>query len=136
MNITADANVLFSTILREGLARKVWFNTIVVLYAPAYLLAEFQKYDGFLRKKFSGNSAEFDSLVEKILGQVTFVSDADLIPYLPAASSLILDSKDWLYLACALKENTIIWSQDRGFQIQTRVPVKTTAELARTLGTL
>ncbi len=64
------------------------------------------------------------------------VSDEELMPYLPAAASLSTDSKDWMYLACALKEDSILWSQDKEFKRQTRVPVKTTEELAREAGKL
>ena len=77
---------------------------------------------------------EFDTILEKLRAELIVVADFELQPYLPAATSLAQDSKDWLYLACALKENTLIWSQDKGFKSQTRVPVKNTAELAQELG--
>ncbi len=64
------------------------------------------------------------------------ISDSDLAPYLPAASTLSQDSKDWLYLACALYANAAIWSQDKDFQGQTRVEIKTTIQLANEIGPL
>lgn len=129
MKVTVDANIFFSALLRKSTTRKIWFNPEIQLYAPGFLLQEFRKHEKFLNSKYSGTGEEFSELSEKLLAQIIFVSDSELKPFLPAAAFLIKDEKDWLYLACALKENTIIWSNDKGFQKQARVKVKTTAEM-------
>jgi predicted nucleic acid-binding protein len=79
---------------------------------------------------------EFNQLLELTTSQLILVSDAELKPYLPAAASLINDSKDWLYLACALKENAILWSNDKEFKKQTRIKTKTTEEMMKETGQL
>lgn len=136
MKVTVDANVLFSALLKKGATRKLWFDPEMKLYAPEVLLDEFKKYSGFLQKKFNGTEEEFRQLSEKLLVQVRFVADNQLKPFLPAAAFLLDDEKDWLYLACALKEDTIIWSNDSGFKRQARVKVKTTTELMKETGLL
>lgn len=136
MRATIDANVLFSALIRKGLTRKIWFGPELSLYAPQFLLVEFHKYGSFLQKKFRGSGEDFKLLSQKLLSQVKFVPDQELKPFLPAAASLIKDSKDWLYLACALKEDTVIWSNDKGFKKQNRVKTFSTAEMREETGTL
>ncbi len=136
MKATVDANILFSALLKKSLTRRIWFVPEIRLFAPRFLLKEFQKYASYLENKYHGNTAEFQSLCEKLLEQVVFVEDGELKPYLPAAASLSKDPKDWLYLACALKENTIIWSDDKEFKKQARVETKTTKEMKEEIGML
>ncbi len=134
MKLTVDANILFSALLKDGVTRKIWFDPQIELYAPKYLLAEFEKYELFLLKKFRGSKKEFELFSEKLVLQVYFLEDNDLKPYLPAAASLSKDPKDWLYLACALKQNTDIWSNDKEFKKQNRINTKTTSELFEEVG--
>jgi predicted nucleic acid-binding protein len=57
-----------------------------------------------------------------------------LRPYIPDASELSEDPDDWLYLACALRENAAIWTHDKDFSGQLRVRILSTKELAEELG--
>jgi len=136
MKITADANILFAALLRKSATRRIWFNPAMELYAPKFLLLELAKYSNYLCRKSAACSADFQTLEEKLLSQVYFVEDCELKPYLPAASSLSKDKKDWLYLACALKEDTAIWSDDSEFKKQNRVKAMTTKEVIDAFGAL
>ncbi len=136
MRATVDANILFSALLKKGITRKIWFGPEIELYAPKFLLVEFKKYSGFLQKKFSGTAEDFYSLTQKLLSQVNFIPDEQLKPFLPAAAYLSKDPKDWLYIACALKENTTIWSNDRDFKKQDRIKAFTTTEMKNEFGML
>lgn len=134
MKLVADANVLFSALLKKGLSRRLWFHPEVQLFAPAFLARETAGKRRELLKKYGGSAEEFDRLLFLLLRQVSLVSDDELAPYLPAAASLSSDSKDWLCLACALRCDSAIWTHDKEFQKQSRVGVLTTAELAVRLG--
>ena len=136
MKATVDANILFSALLKEGITRRIWFVPEAELYAPEFMLVEFHKYKNFLQKKFRDSEEEFESISKKLLLQIRFVKDDSLKPYLPAVASLINDPKDWLYLACALKEDTAMWSNDKGFKKQARVKVFNTEEMKKEFGTL
>jgi len=136
MKIVADANILFSCLLKAGLTRRLWFHPELELIAPAFIVKEFLKYRNELLKKYSGSEEEFEKLLSRILAQMKMVDEEDLRPYLPAAASLSSDAKDWLYLACALRENAQIWSHDKGFKKQIRIIIKGTEELAGEMGLL
>jgi len=136
MKATVDANILFACLIQEGQTRKLWFNPELRLFAPEFIVAEFLKYRKTIERKYGGKPQDFRKLMATVLEQVELVPDAELKPYLPAAASLTKDEKDWLYFACALKENTIIWSNDKEFRKQHRIKAKTTAEMAIEIGTL
>ena len=131
MKVTIDANVLFSALIKQGITRKILFNPELGLYSPSFLFIEIDKYKPLLLKKFSGKEEEFEGLMQKIVSQIQIIPDQELKPFLYAAKSLSKDEKDWLYLACALKEDTIIWSNDKDFKKQNKVKVFSTNELLK-----
>ncbi len=136
MKVAVDANILFSCLIKGGLTRKIWLSPVLVLYSPAFILQELEKYRPLLLKKYGGPEEEFIILMDKLLRVVRFVPDSELVAFIPAASTLMADKKDIFYLACALKEGTVLWSNDKGFKHQKRVPAFTTEEMARESGHL
>ncbi len=136
MKVVADANVLFASLLKDSLSRKIWFSEKISLCSPAFVVREVLKHKQEMREKYGGSEEEFNLLLQKILERLILVPDGELTPYLPAASSLTTDQDDWLYLACALKEDALIWSEDKEFKKQKRVAVKTASELGKETGLL
>ncbi len=136
MKVTVDANILFACLIKESFTRKLWFDADLQLFAPRTIIAEFLKYQETIKKKYGDNQLDFDRLLDTVIAQLRLVPDSELKPFVPAAASLLNDEKDWLYLACALKENTIIWSNDAGFKEQSRIEVRTTAEMMKQAGLL
>lgn len=115
MRIVPSAEIVLTAARHAGL----WFHPQVRLCLPESIVSGF--------KTTAGNG--------KILSQVKIVSDELLLPYLPAAASLSSETEEWLYLACALKENALIWSET-GFEGQNRVKTTTTKELETEIGRL
>jgi predicted nucleic acid-binding protein len=136
MKVTVDANALFASLIRDSTARQLFFNPALALYAPEFLIDELVRHIMEVQEKSGLRDEELSHLVAKAFAQVTFVSDKELKPFLPAAASLIKDSKDWLYLACALREDTAMWSNDNHFTSQRRVKVLTTKALLAMVGSL
>jgi predicted nucleic acid-binding protein len=136
MKITVDANMLFACLIKDSTTRKLFFNPALSLFAPEFIVDEFARHLAEVRKKSGLNNEEFYRLVDKILGQLILVPDKNLRPFLLAAASLVDDSKDWLYISCALYENTLIWSHDLDFSTQKRIRIISTKELIGLLGKL
>ena len=136
MRVTVDANILFACLIKDSATRKLFFNPALFLFAPEFTVDEFVLHIKEIEGKSGLEEDELYKLVDKVLSQLTLVSDKDLKPFLPAAASLVDDSKDWLYISCALRENTIIWSHDSDFGMQKRVKVITTKELVNMVGSL
>ncbi len=136
MKITVDANILFACLIKDSTTRELFFNPALSLFAPEFIVDEFARHLVEVRKKSGLSGEELYRLVDKVLGQVALVPDKDLKPFLPAATSLVDDPKDWLYISCALYENTIIWSHDSDFGTQKRVRIVSTKELIDIIGSL
>ncbi len=136
MRATVDANVLFACLIKDSATRRLFLNPILTLFAPEFLKDELAAHIIEIRDKSGMNDGELLHMVEKVFAQVIFVPDKELKPFLPAAASLIADQKDWLYFACALREDTLIWSNDNDFSFQNRVKVLTTRELMASIGSL
>ena len=100
------------------------------------MLVEYQKYRDYIINIFDGTEDEFKNLFDRVASNVNWVSDAEITPFMPAAKSLTEDAKDMLYIACALKEDTILFSNDKRFKNQNRVVIKTTKELYEEYGHL
>jgi predicted nucleic acid-binding protein len=136
MKITVDANILFACLIKDSTTRKLFFNPALVLFAPEFVVDEFARHLVEVRKKSGLDDEELYRLVSKVLDQLVLVPDKNLRPFLPAAASLIDDPKDWLYISCALREDTIIWSHDADFGTQKRIRIISTKELIGIVGSL
>ncbi len=136
MKVTVDANVLFACLIKDSTTRKLFFNPALSLFAPEFIVDELIQHILEVQEKSGLPEKELHHLILKVFGQLTLVPDRDLKPFLPAAASLIKDPKDWLYLSCALQEDTIIWSNDNDFGQQKRVKIATTKELIALVGSL
>jgi predicted nucleic acid-binding protein len=44
MNLVIDANILFALLIRKGKTEDIFFNDTIKLYAPEFMLDEFEKY--------------------------------------------------------------------------------------------
>lgn len=136
MKATVDANVIFSFLIKNAVTRRLLFNPSLELFAPEFIVNEFLAHLMEVRGKSGLPISDFLYLIEQVFAQITLVKDEDIKPFLPAAAALIADPKDWLYIACALLKDTIIWSNDGDFKTQTRVRVVTTSELIAEIGQL
>ncbi len=136
MRVTVDVNILFACVIKNSATRKLFFNPALSLFAPEFIVDEFVRHIKGIEEKSGLKEDELYGLVDRVLGQLTLVSDKDLRPFLPAAASLVDDSEYWLYISCALRENTAIWSHDSDFGMQKRVKVITTKDLLGMVGSL
>ena len=136
MRVTVDANALFACLIKDPGTRRLFFNPVLDLFAPEFIVEELLKHVPEIRVKSGLSEEELFRLIEIVFSQINMVPDKNLKPFLPAAASLVDDPKDWLYLACALREDTVIWSNDNDFRMQNRVKVFDTKELISMAGSL
>ena len=136
MRVTVDANILFACLIKDSATRRLVLNPTLTLFTPEFLKDELATHIIEIKEKSGMNDEELLLMIQKVFAQVTFVPDKDLKPFLNAAANLIADPKDWLYLACALYEDAVIWSNDNDFGPQKRVRVLKTKELMSIVGSL
>ncbi len=129
MLLVADANILISAFVRDGMTRHLWFDRRLRLFAPRFILAEFKRHFPQILAKSGLDPKAATRLSELLLARMTFIEEAELLPYLSAAKHITSDGKDEPYAACALAVNADLWSADRHLK-QPRIKCWTTSELA------
>ena len=133
MRLIVDANIIFSALIKDGLARKIVFAPELELYSPRYLTLEIHAHLPEILKKSKLSDEKLSRVSNLILSQIIMIEDKQITPFYPAAISLIADENDRPYFAAALAIGSDVWSQDNDFSNQTRVKIWKTKELAEKL---
>ncbi len=129
MKLVVDTNILISAIIKNGETRRILFDFEFGFVTPAYSISEIRKHQNEICEKAGIDETEFEQLLEILFRYVKIINPELYSSYLEEASSLITDSKDVSFLACALAIRYGIWSNDKGFKKQSKVKVWTTKEL-------
>ena len=88
MKVTIDANVFFSALIRDGFTRSLMIKSDFTLYAPQFILIEFNKHESYLLEKSKLDIKNFNEVKETLLKYINLISDESLKPYLIPASTL------------------------------------------------
>lgn len=127
MRLVVDANILFAAIIKDGMTRRLLFDSTLSLYMPEFAVLEIQKHEGLLRRKAHLERLAFEHLLENILRQVTSVPE---LKY--TGERLDIDSPDDMdaaYLTLAHHMDCPLWSNDTLLKRQADIRVLTTAEV-------
>ncbi len=133
MDLVVDANILFSTLIKDGMTARIFFLDQLQLFAPEFLLEEFEKYEAEIRKKTHRREEEFNEILKTIRRRVNFIPKEDLVRYIPQANEISPDPKDLPYFAVSLARKIDIWSNDKALKNQERVRVHATHDIVSLL---
>ena len=134
MDLVIDANILFSAIIRQGMTSDLLVRTDLRLFAPEFILTEFNKYKAVIKRKSKKSNDEFERLIEIFQRRITLVPEQEFQSFIGKAKSFSPDPKDTPYLALAMRLNCGIWSNDKPLKNgQTKVNVHSTHELIEIL---
>lgn len=131
MDVVVDANVLFAALIKQSITEELLFANCLHLYAPEFILVEFEKHKEEILQKTERTTQEFYTLLEVFRRRITFVPLDDLVAYLEQAEQISPDPKDVTYIALALKLHISVWSNDKDFKKQNKVKVYTTEEIMK-----
>jgi len=99
------------------------------LFAPEFLLEEFNKYENDILEKTSREPDDFQQYYELLTRKIVFIPLDELVPFLNASREISPDPKDALYFALALKLDAKIWSNDKRLKNQEKIQVLSTSEI-------
>jgi len=121
MDLIADANILFAAlIMRNDLH----------LYAPEYIIDEFEGYRELIKRKTHRSGDEFDRVLDIFQRRIELVPFEEIKPFVKNAKIISPDIKDIPYIALALKLHMPIWSNDKTLkEKQKKIKVYSTAEI-------
>ena len=130
MDLVIDANVLFSSLIKESFSYNLLFSEKFRLFTPEYIFTELEKHKEELMNKTERTTEEFFKLVETLKRRMVIVPLKELSPYVEEAEKLTPDPDDMAYFALAFKLNCAIWSNDKKLKEQNKVKIYNTQELS------
>ena len=133
MKLVIDANILFSALIKDSLTAELLFEEDLELYAPAFFIEEFMKYEELILKKMKRSREKYIEILHCLKDIINSVSEEEFDEFLDKAKQISLDEKDISYVALALKIKCGIWSNDKKLKDQKVVTVYTTAEIKELL---
>jgi predicted nucleic acid-binding protein len=131
MNLVLDANVLISSLIKEGKSAELLPNFSFNLFVPEFIFEEFEKHRDEVLEKTHRGLEEFWKVYAQIKKLVDVVPMKEFDDYLEEAERICPDPDDVMYFALALKLKCAIWSNDLKLKEQSRIEIYTTEELAR-----
>ena len=130
MDLVIDANIMFAALIKKSITSELIFRNDLHLYAPEYILTEFEKYREVIKKKTERADEEFDELMELLERKIRLIPLEEIKPFVKRAEQFSPDKKDVPYLALALRMNIAIWSNDKPLkEKQNLVKIYSTKEI-------
>jgi len=108
MKLVIDANVLFSSLIKESKTTELIINPFLSIYAPEFLLEEFYKHKSEILEKTKRSELEFEEIFNLIRQIINIIPDEEFMYYLNEADKISPDPNDSIYFALALKMNISI----------------------------
>lgn len=134
MRLVLDTNILIAGLLRDSTTRRIlqWpFHTFLV---PEYAFREVANHLDELAPRMQVTRPEAELLLHLVSARVQTVPEPEIRPHMAEAMAIMrdLDPDDAPFIATALAvPNDGLWTHDKAIHRQTRVRVRTTAELLR-----
>ncbi len=136
MDLVLDANVLIAALIKQGMTADLIVDENVHLFAPEFIMDEFQKYESEILRKIHRTKDDYDHFLEIIKQRISFIPLEEIKHHIQQAISISPDPKDVAYLALALQTGAAIWSNDKRLKkSQHEVSVLTTHELWKRIKT-
>ncbi len=129
MDLVIDANVLFAALIKESTTAEIIFNENIHLFAPEFLLEEFEEHKDYILGKTKRTEDKFIEIVGALKQIIVIIPKDEFETFIERASKVCPDKDDIAYFALALKLNCGIWSNEEKLKNQDTVPVYSTKDL-------
>lgn len=129
MNLILDNNILFSLMNPHSMNSFIFLDLNVNLFAPEFILEEFNKYEEECIKKSRLDKFKFLERKKAVFSKINFVRLKDFISFLRLAKEFCPDENDVFYFTLALKLKAQIWSNDKELKKQNKVLVLDTKDI-------
>lgn len=134
MKLIVDANIIFSSLIKDSKTAELLLNFSLEPYSPEFLLEEIEENKQEILEKTKRFDEEFDYILNLIKQIVEIVPKEEFTDNLEQAEQISPDKDDIAYFALALKLNCPIWSNDKKLKEQEVVKVYSTEEIIGILG--
>lgn len=130
MDLIVDANILFAALIKDSITSELMLRNDLHLYAPEYIIDEFEEYREIIRRKTNRSDDEFDRALDVFQRRIELIPYEEIKPFIDNAIAISPDIKDMPYIALALKLHMAIWSNDKILkEKQKKIKVYSTTEI-------
>jgi predicted nucleic acid-binding protein len=136
MKLVVDANILFSSLIKDSTTRKILLLDDFNLFTPEYVFIELEKHIDYIQKKSKLNKKNIELLIDIIMININVVPIDEYKKDIPEAYKIMkdIDENDTAFLAVALYLKADgIWSNDPDFLKQHKIKTFTTKDLVARL---
>lgn len=132
MELIIDANILISALVTtKAFTYDLIFNDKIKLFAPEYLLEEFEEHKDEIIGKSDLSEEELQLFLSLISIRIDFIPNNEFKEFIKQAEEITPDKDDTEYFALALKLNCSIWSNDKRLKEQDKIKIHSTEELLK-----
>jgi predicted nucleic acid-binding protein len=131
MNLVIDTNIFMSALIKDGLTRRIIFETDFTLLFPEFEFDEIFNHKKEIIKKSKLTEPELNTLLLTLLRRVRIIRAKRIMGFRERARRIIghIDKDDVTFVATALAFNCAIWSDDNHFQMQKEIRIYATREI-------
>jgi len=132
MKIIIDTNVLLSALIKNSSTRTILIESGWIFYYPEISFHEVRKYKDLVIQKSKLTDKEYSQLMTLLLGKIILLSEEQINSNMDEAKRIMLkiDSDDAPFIAAKLSiENSFIWSDDKGYDLQNEISVFKTVNM-------
>ena len=133
MNLIIDANVLFSTLIKEGKSSEILLDFKFKFFTPEFIISEFKKHKDEILDKSHRSEYEIERLFDIAEEIIKIIPQEEFSDKIDEAKLICPDINDIMYFALALELNCPIWSNDRKLKEQNKVKIYSTEDLIKIL---
>jgi len=131
MLLVVDANVLFSTLIKESGTAELLVSDKIELITPEFILSEFQEHKKEIQGKTHRGEEDFYKFLFILENKIEVIPSSELKSFLKKASAISPDIDDIPYFAAAIKFNCPIWSEDKELKRQNKIKIYSTSDLLK-----
>ena len=133
MKIILDTNILLAALIRDSITRHLIISLNVSFYYPEKSLDEIIRNKQEVLEKAEIPEEVFNTTLATLFRHINLVKENELEQYLKKADSIIghVHKNDVVFIAAALSQDAIIWSNDQHFQKQKDIFVVTTEDIIK-----
>lgn len=133
LKVVADANILISALIKRGFTLDLLFSNRLEVATPEYVFEEIEKHLKEVTRKSGLSRREISLALKLIEARIQIIPKEEFRRNLAAARRISPDSGDTPYIALALMQGTLIWSNDKRLRKQDKVKILSTKELIQNL---
>jgi len=136
MIIIIDTNIIISALIKDSVTRRIIITSGLQFYYPELSFQEMQKHKNTILQKSGISENSYNMLLNRLLEYIKLLPTENIMQKLEEAKKIMyhIDPNDVIFISSALNfEGSVIWSNDKDFDRQKRIPHITTKDLTRLL---